>query len=188
MKTKFKVGDRVKNVSSSWDSTMCCNCDDYNIKGVVGKIIEVGFADSVGGAAYKVKWESGKYCGKNDSQLELVLEGKTNQSQTKEQSTMKYFKTKEILSRSITVCVAVDGDKVNTGYAVRRLDDVENVELGKRISLGRANNNKTNLTKGMLITTQLTEKYILSAIANKVLSDIENGTVVIKGIAHESIN
>lgn len=182
MKTKFKVGDRVKNVSSSWDSSMCYNYGDYNIKGVVGKIIEVGFAKSFEGAAYKVKWESGKYCGKNDSQLELVSEGKTNKSQTKEQSTMKYFKTKEILSRSITVCVAVDGDKVNTGYAVRRLDDAENVELGKRISLGRANNSKTNLTKELTITSSLTEKYILAAIARKVLADIENGTIVIKGI------
>lgn len=183
METKFKVGDRVKNVSITWDSSMCYNCGDYDIKGMVGKIIEVGFANSFKGAAYKVKWESGKYCGKNDSQLELVSEGKTNKPQTKEQSTMIYFKTKELLNRSITVCVVVDGDKVNTGYAVRRLDDAENVELGKRISFGRANNSKTNLT----ITDSLTEKYILSAIANKVLSDIENGTIVIKGIAHESI-
>jgi len=96
--------------------------------------------------------------------------------------TIKHYKTSTVLSRDITLCVAIEGNNINTGYSVRMLNDKENVELGKRISFGRANNPKTNLTKGMTITDSLKEKYILAAIANKLLTDIEQGKLIIKGI------
>jgi len=163
METKFKIGDKVR-------CTKILNVrQDYIRVGGIYSVCYVG-KDTV-------KLENTNSIDWTDTQFELI---KQKESQNNIQ--MKYFKTKEILSRSITVCVTVDGSNVNTGYAVRRMDDEPNVELAKRISLGRANNTKTNLTTGLTITDSLTEKYILAAIANKVLADIENGTIVIKGI------
>lgn len=189
METKFKIGDRVRidkgnNVGKELD-------------GLEGEVVDIDLFFKQQPCIYvRLSHSITVWCYPDlGREFDVrIINNKQTVETTNNNIQMKYFKTKEMsvvkksdnetttVPRSITVCVTVDGSNVNTGYAVRRMDDEPNVELAKRISFGRANNTKTNLTKGMLITPQLTEKYILAAIANKVLADIENGTIVIKGI------
>lgn len=168
METKFKIGDRVRCVASTTGDYVGAGWrygNEFNIDRITHNNIAWDIDENRGGVYFHA--------------LELATE---NKSITNNNIQMKYFKTKEILNRSITVCVVVEGDKVNTGYNIRFLTDVEDPERTKTISYGRAMKEKTNLTTGLTITKGLTEKYILAAIANKVLADIENGTIVIKGI------
>lgn len=122
---------------------------------------------------------------------EPILHENTTNFSSKEQEiletkTMNYFKTKEILNREITVVVSVSEEgctQVYSGYSVRNPDDKPNKELAKKIALGRAF--KKTLTPDLAITKSMKHKYILAAIAEKLLSDIERGNIEIKGIKKE---
>lgn len=96
---------------------------------------------------------------------------------------MKVFKTKSVLNRVVTVCVNVSDNRVITaGYSVAHPDDDFNDDIAKKISLGRADKDKTNILDPMFLGEGMEQKYILYAIADRVFRDIENGKIQIKGI------
>lgn len=70
--SKFKLGDRVKNINTYWNSTVCNECNNHTEIGIKGVIINLGWCDEINGYAYKVKWDNGKFCGKSERSLELV--------------------------------------------------------------------------------------------------------------------
>ena len=96
---------------------------------------------------------------------------------------MQIFKTKEILNRKVTVCVNVSDNKLITaGYSVTHPDDEFNNEISKKISIGRALKDKSNILEPMFLGEGMDKKYILYAIADKLLKDIEFRNIQIKGI------
>lgn len=119
---------------------------------------------------------------------------KTTQTKAIQMKTTKYFTTKTInvgsLERDITIAVFCDGVNLFGGYAVRNpidvlptnLDELANfVSKRKTIAEGRAFNPKTNMLKGKTVGS-LNERYILKAIADNLLREIETGKIIIKGI------
>lgn len=101
----------------------------------------------------------------------------------KEEKNMIIYKTKEILNRTVTVCVKVASNMVVTaGYSVTHPDDDFDKEIAKKISLGRASKDKTNVLEPMFLGEGMEKKYILFAIADAVFRDIENKKITIKGI------
>lgn len=99
---------------------------------------------------------------------------------------LKYFQTKTLrvngIIRDITVAVILKADKLYGGYAVRNPSDTEfNQAKAKLIATGRAMNERTNLLKGESVGS-LNHRYILKAIAENLLREIEIGHILIKGI------
>lgn len=99
---------------------------------------------------------------------------------------LKYFQTKTLIvngiTRDITIAVHLEGDKLYGGYAVRNPIDTEfNKDKAKLIATGRAMNERTNLLKDESVGS-LNHRYILKAIAENLLREIELGNIIIKGI------
>lgn len=99
---------------------------------------------------------------------------------------LKYFQTKTLRvndkQRDITVAVYLKDEKLYGGYAVRNPIDKEfDTEKAKLIATGRSMNSRTNLLKDESVGT-LTHRYILKAIAENLLREIEIGNILIKGI------
>ena len=99
---------------------------------------------------------------------------------------LKYFQTKTLIvngsTRDITVAVYLKDDKLYGGYAVRNPIDTEfNKDKAKLIATGRAMNERTNLLKDESVGS-LNHRYILKAIAENLLREIEIGNILIKGI------
>lgn len=114
---------------------------------------------------------------------EQFLKDNLNQEIMKD---LKYFQTKTLrvngIIRDITVAVILKADKLYGGYAVRNPSDTEfNQAKAKLIATGRAMNERTNLLKGESVGS-LNHRYILKAIAENLLREIELGNIIIKGI------
>jgi len=109
---KFKIGDRVRNVYSNWNSTLCNESNNHAEIGIEGTIEKVGC--SMGGVwydfAYKVKWDNGKFCGKGEPSLELVQEAKM----TKVEKKVYTFKvSRQALAEVFPLVCSGYRDKIN---------------------------------------------------------------------------
>ena len=109
--------------------------------------------------------------------------GKSNK--TIQNQDMKVVKTTSVkigeVDREVTIVVAVCNGNVRTGYSVRMPNDKPIEGLGEKIALGRAMNDRTNLTSDMVMGIGMDKKYILYAIAENWLKVISKGGIV-KGI------
>lgn len=99
---------------------------------------------------------------------------------------IKYFQTKTLrvngTTRDITIAVYLKADKLYGGYAVRNPVDMEfNQKKARLIATGRAMNERTNLLKDESVGS-LNHRYILKAIAENLLREIEIEHILIKGI------
>lgn len=99
---------------------------------------------------------------------------------------LKYFQTKTLrvnnVNRDITVAVYLKNNELYGGYSVRNPTDLQHdSEKAKLIATGRAMNECTNLLKGESVGS-LKHHYILKAIAENLLREIELGNIIIKGI------
>lgn len=98
---------------------------------------------------------------------------------------MKITKTEKVKingkSRNVTIVVLNEGKKVKAGYSIRMPQDKENDELGGKIALGRAKNERTNLVD-MELGKGLDRKFIMYAIAEDLLKQIERGVIKVKGV------
>lgn len=99
--------------------------------------------------------------------------------------TIKIYHSFVFKDRVITLCVTNNGLSIMVGYAVKNIDDKPDQDLAKKISLGRACNNKSNLlrdekdcTVGKFFITKEMFIYIAKSIEKK----IQNGNIIIKGI------
>lgn len=101
------------------------------------------------------------------------------------QNNMQVVKTEKLniggTEREVTIVVAVCNGNVRTGYSVRMPNDKPIEGLGEKIALGRAMNDRTNLTFDMVMGIGMDKKYILYAIAEHWLKVISKGGIV-KGI------
>lgn len=84
-------------------------------------------------------------------------------------------------SRNVTIVVLNEGKKVKAGYSIRMPQDKANDELGDKIALGRAKNERTNLVD-MELGKGLDRKFIMYAIAEDLLKQIERGVIKVKGV------
>jgi len=118
--------------------------------------------------------------------LEELQKINKKQKTEKMENLKKALVTKELVvngvNRTITVIVVSDGKNIRTGYAVRLPRDEENADMAYKIALGRALKEKTNLTPDMTLGNGMDKKYILYAIAEEIIRNIDRGLVVIKGI------
>lgn len=114
----------------------------------------------------------------------------------KNKNMKKIFKTFEFKGRKITLCVKTqDKNPLNglyitsVGYAVCNPKDEYNEELAKKISEGRANSMKTNLTNQLTerihVGDFLNHKVILYSIAKLVEAKLRKGELKIKGIPND---
>lgn len=99
---------------------------------------------------------------------------------------LKYFQTKTLrvnnVKRDITIAVYLKDNELYGGYSVRNPTDIQHdSEKAKLIATGRAMNERTNLLKGESVGS-LNHRYILKAIAENLLREIELGNIIIKGI------
>lgn len=99
---------------------------------------------------------------------------------------LKYFQTSILRvngnKRDITVAVYLRNGCLYGGYAVRNPIDKEfDTDKAKLIATGRAMNERTNILKGESVGS-LAHRYILKAIAENLLREIEIGNILIKGI------
>lgn len=83
--------------------------------------------------------------------------------------------------RNVTIVVLNEGKKVKAGYSICMPQDKVNDELGGKIALGRAKNERTNLVD-MELGKGLDRKFIMYAIAEDLLRKIERGIIKIKGV------
>lgn len=102
------------------------------------------------------------------------------------QFTMQITKTLDVkvnkVKRRITVAVVVEGGAVKSGYSVCMPEDEFKQDLASKIAIGRATNERTNLTPDMVMGIGMDKKFILYAIAEDILKRIERGSIQIKGI------
>ena len=119
-----------------------------------------------------------------DQFLEYVVKN----SETKENKfKMKVTKTSILtigdVQREVTVTVLSEPNgKIRAGYSVLNPLDKQSENLGKKISLGRAMNNRTNLVDMYLGKGMEDKKYILYSILEQVQKDLSNQKIQIKGI------
>lgn len=144
------------------------------------------FTDELGGgwAISDTNKESFELLSKEEKTMNISVTNKDSFGLLpKEEKNMIIYKTKEILNRTVTVCVKVASNIVVTaGYSVTHPDDDFDKEIAKKISLGRASKDKTNVLEPMFLGEGMEKKYILFAIADAVFRDIENKKITIKGI------
>lgn len=109
-----------------------------------------------------------------------------SEKQTLTKTNMNLLKSKELeikgVKRQVTVSVIVKDSVVYSGYSVRLPEDIEDAELAEKIATGRALKEKTNLTPDTELGKGMNKKYILHAIADNLLLQIERGVIVIKGV------
>lgn len=102
---------------------------------------------------------------------------------------MSVTKTKTLVvndvTREITITVLTTADnpyEVRAGYSVKVPEDMDDPNLSKAISIGRALNDRTNLTNMSLGEGMQNKKYILFAIMDQIFREIQSGVIKIKGI------
>lgn len=126
-----------------------------------------------------------------DQFLDHVVNKKENvmyKNSTKAEK-MSVTKTKTLVvndvTREITITVLTTDDnpyKVRAGYSVKVPEDMDDPKLSKAISIGRAINDRTNLTDMYLGEGMQNKKYILFAIMDQIFREIQSGVIKIKGI------
>lgn len=111
----------------------------------------------------------------------------SNKSKIEATIMKKVFKKQKVkinkkIIRDITLVVLIDSDGlIRAGYSIKLPEDKENVELAKKIAIGRAMSDRTNLID-MEVGEGMDEKYILYAIAEHLIRKIEFGSIKIKGV------
>lgn len=98
---------------------------------------------------------------------------------------MKISKTETISikgrKRVTTIVVLINGTQVRAGYSIKAPSDKEDNDLADKIATGRANSDRTNLVT-MEVGKGMNKKYILYAVAEDILRQLERGRIEIKGI------
>ena len=85
------------------------------------------------------------------------------------------------VERDLTVVAIINNGQVRVGYAVRNPEDEKNDELSEKIATGRALADRTNLAD-MTVGIGMDKKYILYAIVEHFVRQIERGSIEVKGI------
>ena len=70
----IKVGDKVINTSSNWNSSICEKNNNYQELGITGKVVEIGWCNSNDYESLKVQWDNGSFCGKDSTQVKVITE------------------------------------------------------------------------------------------------------------------
>lgn len=110
------------------------------------------------------------------------LNNKVNKIKNKQSIVYKQceFKSRQLL---ICICYEHNSSQVYVGYSVCNTEDVFNKELGEKIALGRALKKSLYSDKDMSMSNFLGKsKQLLEQIADKVIFDIQNEIITIKGI------
>lgn len=162
MKTEFKEGDRVINRRYDYGTVMNVrDSDSYYVKFdniLTTKLIGVDY-------------------------LKHIVD-EHNVNQTKNKQTIVY-KQCEFKNRQLLICICYEHyfSQVYVGYSVCNTEDVFNKELGEKIALGRALKKSLYFDKDMSMSNFLGKsKQLLEQIADKVIFDIQNEIITIKGI------
>lgn len=162
----IKVGDKVTLVADSQYKYQQGTKKYGEVKAVDGNWASVNWADGMGNYDYPLK----------DLRLKEKKDIKPD---------MEFVRTKNItvgnLERELTVVVVVIDKKVRAGYSVKLPEDKAKEGLSRHIATGRAMSDRTNLVD-MEMGKGMDKKYILEAIANELISNVERGTLIIKGI------
>lgn len=126
--------------------------------------------------------------GRTEITFDQFLKYVVQNSGTKENKfEMKVTKTSILtigdVQREVTVTVLSEPDgKIRAGYSVLNPLDKQSENLGKKISLGRAMNDRTNLVDMYLGQGMEDKKYILYSILEQIQKDLSNQKIKIKGI------
>lgn len=83
----YKVGDKVKNINSTWNSNAEESFYNYKEIGIEGTIKSAKFYKNI--PCYSVEWVNGKLCGKDATQLEKISEFSKPIQQSKPQPKFK---------------------------------------------------------------------------------------------------
>lgn len=139
-----------------------------------GKIASIHFYRGAGNNIYEAK----EFLTQQKTVSTAPLEPKTIKD-------MKVVKTKNVSiqgqARALTIAVLVVKGYVRAGYSIKMPADKEVEGLSEKIAEGRALTDRTNLLD-MTMGIGMDKKYILHAIADNLIQEIEEGKIVIKGV------